>query len=399
MSEFTSHKADRVSQLCELFQIVIEGELTAERVSNYQKVIELVQPADVISVVDQLVQLPVPMPELKKGINKALNLLSKSLQEFPYEPPVPGSFLDCLIQNNEQIDFRLKAIRPLLKEINQDHKNPSLRQTLTTKFTDLSRIDLHYQIKENVLFPLIEKHLPDYRCLQVMWSFHDDIRRNLKEILLMLQTSDLDLKRFNRLAGDIFFNIYAIKFREERILFPIISGIIPENELNFLIGESVEIGFPFAQPGKLSVETTMVESEIAGEVDLKTGSLSAEQIRLILNHLPVDITYVDENNQVKFFSTPEKRIFRRTNSIIGRDVKNCHPHESVHVVEQIVEAFRNGEKDKASFWIQMKGEFILIQYFAIRDEQGIYKGVVEVSQEVTEIRNLQGEKRLLDWQD
>lgn len=398
MSEFTKHKVERVSQLIELFQLVIRGEMTSEMVVHFQQVIDHAQPADIIAVVDQLVQLRIPMPELKKGINKALNLLGKSLQEFPYEQPVSGSFLHVLILNNKQIDQRLKAIRPLLKEINQNSKNPELQNELKDKLIDLSRIDLHYQIKENVLFPLIEKYLPDYRCLQVMWSFHDDIRRNLKEVIQMLETTDLDLKKFNRFAGDIFFNIYTIKFREERILFPIISDIIPEKELNFLIGESLEIGFPFVQPEIHSEETTRTESEISGEVDLKTGNLSAEQIRLIFNHLPVDITYVDENNKVKFFSTPEKRIFRRTNSIIGRDVKNCHPHESVHVVEQIVEAFRKGEKDKASFWIQMKGEFILIQYFAIRDEQGIYKGVVEVSQEVTEIRNLQGEKRLLDWE-
>jgi hypothetical protein len=264
---------------------------------------------------------------------------------------------------------------------------------------DLSRIDLHYQIKENVLFPVIEKYLPDYRCLQVMWSFHDDIRRNLKETLQMLGAADFDLKKFNRLAGDIFFNIYAIKFREERILFPIISGIIPENELNALTGESLEIGFSFIQPETKIAENISGESDHPEEINLKTGFLTPEQIRLVFNHLPVDITYVDENNKVRYFSTPEKRIFRRTNSIIGRDVKNCHPHESVHVVEQIVEAFRKGEKDKASFWIKMKSEFILIQYFAIRDEQGNYKGVVEVSQEITEIRELKGEKRLLDdWE-
>jgi PAS domain S-box-containing protein len=397
MSEFTNHKANRVAKLVELFQLVIRGEMTSELVPNYQQVIDLTGPADVITVVDELMKLNIPMPELKKGINKALNLLGKSLQEFPYEPPGSGSFLDCLIQNNGQIDQRLKAIRPLLKEINQDIANQQLRNELMDKLIDLSKIDLHYQIKENVLFPLIEKHLPDYRCLQVMWSFHDDIRRNLKETIQMLETSDFDMKKFNRLAGDIFFNIYAIKFREERILFPIISGIIPEEELNSLIGESLEIGFPFVQPEIQSETKDQATSELSGEVDLKTGYLSAEQIRLIFNHLPVDITYVDENNQVKFFSTPEKRIFRRTNSIIGRDVKNCHPHESVHVVEQIVEAFRKGEKDKASFWIQMKGEFILIQYFAVRDEDGNYKGVVEVSQEITEIQNIQGEKRLLDW--
>lgn len=214
----------------------------------------------------------------------------------------------------------------------------------------------------------------------------------------MLEEADFDLKAFNRLSGDIFFNMYAIKFREERILFPVASDFIPENRLNEHLSESLEIGFPYINPEMVAPEILANEPITSGEVDLKTGFLSAEQIRLVFNHLPVDITYVDENDKVKFFSTPEKRIFRRTNSIIGREVKNCHPPESVHVVEQIVEAFRNGTKDKASFWIQMKGEFILIQYFAVRDELGNYKGVVEVSQEITEIRELQGEKRLLDWE-
>jgi hypothetical protein len=230
-----------------------------------------------------------------------------------------------------------------------------------------------------------------------MWSFHDDIRNKLRSVIQLLDHADFELKKFNRLAGDIFFTIYAIIFREERIVFPVISGIIPEKELNQLVVESFEIGFPFVQPEVVFEEKLMPFPEFQDEIDLKTGNLSAEQIRLIFNHLPVDITYVDENNRVKFFSSPEKRIFRRTNSIIGRDIKNCHPPESVHVVEEIVEAFRNGEKDKASFWIQMKGEFILIQYFAIRGEHGMYRGVVEVSQEISEIRTIQGEKRLLDW--
>ncbi|BBE18733.1 hypothetical protein AQPE_2898 [Aquipluma nitroreducens] len=395
MSEFTNHKASRVKKLVELFQLVIQEEMTSALVANYQQVIDLAEPGDVIAVVDELVNLQIPMPRLKMGINKALNLLNKSLQEFPYTEPASGSFLDFLIQNNEQIDQKLKAIRPLLKEINQG--NRLVKDELKDKLTDLSKIDLHYQIKENVLFPMVEKYLPDYRCVQVMWSFHDDIRRNLKEAIQLLNATDFDLKKLNRLVGDLFFNIYAIKFREERILFPVISGIIPENELKALIAEGLKIGFPFISPEIWNEAINMATSELSGEVDLKTGYLSAEQIMLVFNHLPVDITYVDENNKVKFYSTPEKRIFRRTNSIIGRDVKNCHPHESVHVVEQIVEAFRNGDKDKASFWIQLKGEFILIQYFAVRDELGNYKGVVEVSQEITEIRNIQGERRLLDW--
>lgn len=397
MSEFTNHKDERVMKLIELFELVIFEELTSTMVKEHQQVIDQACPADVITVVDHLVNLKIPMHDFKKGINKAINLLNKTLQKFPYTPPIPKSFLDWLIQNNQQTDIRMKAIRPLLKEINQDTNNQNVRNELKDKFTDLSRIDLQYQIKENVLFPVIENYLPDYRCLQVMWSFHDDIRDNLESIIQLLDQPDFDLKKFNRLAGDLYFSIYAIIFREERILFPVVSEIIPENEINDLINESLEIGFPFIQP-EISIDgKVLLEPEFSGVVDLKTGHLSTEQIRLIFNHLPVDITFVDENNIVRFFSTPEKRIFSRNNSIIGREVKNCHPPESVHVVEKIVEAFRNGEKDKASFWIQMNGEFILIQYFAIRDEQGNYKGVVEVSQEISKIRNIQGEKRLLDW--
>ena len=399
MSEFTLHKQHRVEKLVQLFLLVIREELTSNQVADFQQVIDRAEPGDVIAVVDELVKMQIPMPELKKGINKALNLLNKALREFPYTAPAPGSFFDGLIRNNEQIDLRLKAIRPLLKELNQKPEDTDVRSELKNKLADLQKIDLHYQIKENVFFPLVESFLPDYRCLQVMWSFHDDIRRNLKEVIHLLDAQIVDLPRFNRLSGDLFFNIYAIKFREERILFPVISAIVSEEKLNSLLPESIEIGFPFVQPELSGEKTSVTISETTGEVDLNTGSITPEQIRLIFNHLPVDITYVDENNKVKFFSTPEKRIFRRTNSIIGRDVKNCHPHESVHVVEQIVEAFRKGKKDRASFWIQMKGEFILIQYFAIRDEHGNYKGVVEVSQEITEIRKLQGEQRLLDWTD
>jgi DUF438 domain-containing protein len=126
--------------------------------------------------------------------------------------------------------------------------------------------------------------------------------------------------------------------------------------------------------------------------------MTVEQIKLLFNHLPVDITFVDENDQVVYFSSPKKRIFPRSKAIIGRQVHNCHPPESVHVVEQIVDAFRNGKQEVASFWIDLKDEKLLIQYFALHDENGNYKGVVEVSQEIKAIQQLQGEKRLLDWE-
>jgi hypothetical protein len=178
----------------------------------------------------------------------------------------------------------------------------------------------------------------------------------------------------------------------------LVQEVVPEKELNSLFIESLEIGFPFYTPSITPEYDEKSKSE-ENRIDLETGNLTVEQIKLLFNHLPVDITFVDENDKVVYFSSPKKRIFPRSKAIIGRDVHNCHPPESVHVVEQIVNAFRNGKKDVASFWINMKGQQLLIQYFPVRDEEGKYRGVVEVSQEITEIRQLQGEKRLLDWED
>ena len=398
MSEITDHKKQRVGQLETLFRGILKGEKLGQLVRDNQGVIDACVPADVVLLVDKLVQTKLPMEDLKKGINKLLNLLHKTLVEHPYYPPTEGSYLSVLIENNRLLDEKLVLIKPLLRELNQHSDDLSVRNNLLIKFNGIEKFSSYYTIKENVLFPAIEKYISEFRCLQVMWSFHDDIRRNLKRAINQLtDNSAFDLKLINRFAGDLFFNIYAVKFREERILFPLVEERISADVLNGLLTESMEIGFPYFQPEKLVVSENKKNVSYNNEVDLGTGSLSVEQIKLLFNHLPVDITFVDENNKVRYFSTPKKRIFPRTNSVIGRDVHNCHPPESVHVVEKIVESFRNGEKDVASFWINMKTERLLIQYFAVRDANGNYKGVVEVSQEISEIQNLKGEKRLLDW--
>jgi len=132
-------------------------------------------------------------------------------------------------------------------------------------------------------------------------------------------------------------------------------------------------------------------------LELKTGKLTAEQVDLILRALPVDVSFVDENDTVIYYSEKKDRIFTRVPGVIGRKVQNCHPAKSVDVVERILKAFKTGQKDRAEFWIQIEGRFIHIRYFAIRDDQGHYRGCLEVSQDVTEIRQLQGQRRLLDW--
>ncbi len=396
MTKFTNTKVKRLHKLHEVSRMILDTGNARPFILDNPDFLSTVVPADFITLFDEIIQQGTPMEEVKMLTNKLLNIFHVPISEFSRVAPKAGSFLDVLEQNNREMESVLGEIRPVFKAFVKDADNVELRAGLSRLFGQLQVFAKHYIIKENVLFPVIEQAWPDYRCLQIMWSFHDDIRRNIKSVLEQLKQTEMDLKQFNRCVGDVFFNMLAIKFREERILFPYILSTIAEDKINSLQVEAIELGFPYIQPEKSIIKAGKPEME-SDNINLGTGMVSIEQIKLIFNHLPVDITFVDEHNKVKYFSSPAKRIFPRTVAVIGRDVSNCHPKESVHVVEQIVESFRNGEKSQADFWIKMRGEFILIQYFALRDAQGNYRGVIEVSQEVSDIKALEGEKRLLDW--
>ncbi len=236
-----------------------------------------------------------------------------------------------------------------------------------------------------------------------MWSYHDDIRKTIKEALALLVLPELNITRFNAVAGELFFSVFTILYREEKVLIPQILHTIDDEVLNNLLIESAELGFSFLKEDEIKLpaasrQETGRTKEFDGSVTLSTGKLSLTQLELLFQFLPVDISYVDENDTVLFYSDPPHRIFPRSKSIIGRKVQNCHPPESLHIVEKILKAFRNGEKDEASFVIQMGPKFIQIRYFAIRDEEGEFKGTLEVSQDVTAIREIDGESRLLDWE-
>ncbi|MGC8925018.1 MAG: PAS domain-containing protein, partial [Calditerrivibrio sp.] len=193
----------------------------------------------------------------------------------------------------------------------------------------------------------------------------------------------------------IFFDINSLIFREEYILYPAMDEILEQDVQIKILKDIVDsnlikIDYNFDKFEEKSLQQGKV-------LDLGTGELTLEQIKLIFNHIPVDITYIDENDEVRYFSTPKDRTFVRTKSVIGRKVQNCHPHESVEVVNKIIESFKKGEKNHAFFWIPYKNKFLFIQYYAVVNEKGEYKGIVEVTQDISEIQKITGVKRLLDW--
>lgn len=399
MLEFTHHKQNRVKMLVQLTKAILEKKKVGELYKQYLEEIQKLMPSDVIAAVDVLMQEEIELEALKTAINKLLNLVYQPINDFPSSQAKEGDIFWYLQQNNDKAMSLLEETSQPIKKLNKENPEDSIPKLLAI-YRELLNFTKIYTIKENVVFPVIEKEWPDFRCSQMMWAFHDDIKRDIKEVISILESKEMDdLSKFNRLVGDISFRITAIKFRDEKILFPHILDTISSEKIDKLLGQSKDLEYPFVKPEFEDGIKKPEESEVInGLVQLGSGAMRPDQIKMVFNHLPVDITYVDEHNKVQYYSTPKHRIFPRTNAILGRDVSNCHPPDSVHVVEKIVEAFKKGEKDQASFWIHMGPHFVLIQYFAVRDELGVFRGVVEVSQEISEIVKLEGDKRLLDWE-
>lgn len=396
MSEFTNNATYRAHELADYMLGLLDGENGLQLIEKHQLKTAKFIPHDVVNAFDILLDKNVSVEYLKFVSNKLFNILYQRLLEYPALTPKEGSVLDFYMRDNAAGLEKLKSTRELIKAIN---KNPdkALRMQLAAALEVFEKFTLHYTVIENVVFPLLETRWEHHKCVKIMWSFHDDIRRNVRKLIEMLRADEIDLKEFNNVSGMVFFNVNTIILREEKILFPMMLESFPESLFDDMLQQTLETGLPFADISGVEPKSGNEFFTSDDKVHLPTGVLTAEQFHLIFSHLPVDITYVDENDTVRFYSNPPHRIFARTPAIIGRKVQFCHPPESVHVVEQIVSSFRSGEKSVASFWIHMGPKFVLIQYFAVRDAEGNYRGTLEVSQEISEIQKLEGDRRLLDW--
>lgn len=405
MSEYIDNSNLRRGQLLELGLGILEGKRKAAFVKQYEEVIEEAAARDVIYVVDGMVGTGIEMPALKKAVSQFLNLLYAPLKANGKKSWRDNSFLNIMELENRDMESRMNAIKQLVKTINikdiEYTQLQHLKETIRKKLSELKNFDVHYLRKENLLFPYLEKQWTDFRCLQVMWSLHDDVRVGLKLLDELLLQEHMSMEEFNYAIGTLYFSVFPIIYREENILFPVAFEELPEKSWIEMMDQMDDFGYAFIDPPSIFHDnninkTDLLEGLGKEEIDLDTGNLLLDQIIGIFNHLPVNITFVDENDQVRYFNNSKERHFPRSKAILGRKVQNCHPPESIEVVNRIVDSFKKGKKDDESFWIQMKDRFIHIRYFAIRDKNGQYKGTLEVSQDVTDIRKLSGEKRLLD---
>ncbi len=397
------NRKKRVEELLEFSLGMMNGEDGRILIEKYRDAIEHITPHDMLEMEDRQVQMGITPKTIKQDIEKVLNVFFKSLKQYPWKNPEEGSFLYSLMLENQALIFKLNQIKKVLKSYKRQQGDNfhQLKQELLPRFRQLSEFESHYVKKENILFPYLENNWQNYRPLTVMWSLHDDIRNKLKTIITLLEDVNGKWNDFNREMSQYFFLVFGMVQKEDLIIYPVATETVSSTDWQKMYEQSFDYSFPFIEPPQKLTEESVHRDDRgfppATVTESAMGTLSFEQALLVFDHLPVDITFVDENNKVRFFNRAKDRFFPRSPAIIGRDVKNCHPPESVHIVEKIIEEFRSGEKDQADFWIQMQGKFILIRYYAVRNDAGEYQGVLEVSEDITEIRKLEGEKRLLDW--
>jgi len=360
--------------------------------------------AEIGAMEQELISEGLPQEEVRKLCDVHVKVFEDSLDAQPAPQAAPGHPLHTLVEENKALARIVAEARDALARI-KNGAAPEGRTAATARlaslFDDLAAIEKHYLKKENQLFPRLEAKGISGPS-KVMWAVHDDIRAHLKDLRRALDLGDTGLVA--RTAEWVLQEIDDMITKEEKILFPMSLEMLDEADWSRVKKGEEEIGYAWIGPAPSWPQGTGPSPEAGGasgaprrEIGLDMGFLSAEQIDLMLTHLPVDISFVDENDTVVYYSAAPERIFPRSPGVIGRKVQDCHPPKSVDTVERILAAFRSGRRDVAEFWIESGGKFIHIRYFALRDGGGVYKGSLEVTQDVTAIRRLHGERRLLDW--
>lgn len=398
MSEEINNREYRQKVLKELISQLHDGKSSDEVKDRFAAVFGNVSAEEIAQAEQALITNGLPVSEVQRLCDVHAAVFKGSIEEIhrPSDPSeIPGHPANTFKQENRAIEKLTDEIREQLAML----KDSSAEKKIAAALERLAEIDCHYLKKENLLFPYMEQYgitAPP----KVMWGVDDEIREQFKEIGRKFKAKDtVQLRESIEALLD---KITEMIFKEENILLPMLLENLTQDEWKSIAEESGELGYclidrvPVWTPvDKKEAEAVRKEKAAPGVITLPTGVLKTEELVRMLDTLPIDITFVDKDDTVKYFSQSAERIFPRTKAIIGRKVSNCHPPASVHIVEKLVEDFKAGRKDNEDFWIDMGEKYILIRYFAVRNEKNEYLGVLEVTQNIRPIQAIQGEKRLV----
>ncbi len=404
MSELINNRERRAKVLQELITELHDGKTVDEVRQKFADEFAGVAASEIAAAEQALIAGGLPVAEIQRLCDVHASVFKGSIEEIhrPQDPAEqPGHPAHTLKRENRALERVISAeIEPNLSGLAAG--NPQARKTMAEALSKLAEVDKHYSRKENLLFPFLEKNgitAPP----KVMWGVDDEIRKLLKDARAAVDAgTDLAAAK----VGTAIEKLTEMIFKEENILLPMALEALKSDEWGKIAAESAELGYCLidfvpdwtAKPSDESVDTALEPSaaNLDGSLILPTGVLKLQEMIRLLDVLPFDITFVDKDDTVKYFSQGQDRIFARTKAIIGRKVANCHPPASVHIVEKIVSDFREGRKEHADFWIKMGQRFVYIRYFAVRSEAGEFLGTLEVTQDIAPIQALTGEKRLAD---
>lgn len=399
MSEFINNQSiKRQEKLKEIIKSLHEGKSFADVQKEFDKHFKEVSTKEISELEQALVaEEGVTVLEIQKLCDVHAAVLGKSVSDIhgvsDYQK-IPGHPIQIFLEENRRIEKLIEEeIEPYLT---REDKYAHLM--LRVGFDRLWEIDKHYSRKENLFFPPLEKKgitTPP----AVMWGVDDEIRADLKETIKMLNTVDYTMKERIEAAKNAITRVHDMIFKEDNILLPLLIENLTFFNWVLIDSSQDEIGYFLEKPKVRwnKKEEVLEKTEVAeGNIPFDAGVLSFLEANQILNTIPFDMTFIDKDGHVKYFTQGQERLFVRPKTILGRHVNMCHPPQSVHVVEKIVNSFKSGEKDFEDFWIQLRDKFILIRYFAIRDKENNYLGTLEITQDVKPIRDLEGEKRMLD---
>ncbi|WP_372653542.1 DUF438 domain-containing protein [Draconibacterium sp.] len=410
MSELINNSKYRKEQLKQLILKLHQGESADSVRKELVESLKNIPYGEVVEVEQELMQEGLPEEEVLKLCDVHGSVLEGNVDLSGAKTIPEGHPVDVFQQENVELRKVAEQAKHQLDELPNVDKTEfkTYAQQLESLFNQLMDVDKHYQRKEYLVFPYLEKN-EITGPPKVMWGKHDEIREQLKACITILKTPELKFEDLFDALEILFYvalqGLVDMIQKEEEILFPMAMDVLTTEDWWNIHKQTLEYGFSLYdpkvewKPEGLTDEATESNVNSDGNIQLPSGSFSAEEIKAILNSVPFDMTFVDRNDKVKYFTQGKERIFARSRSIINRDVRLCHPPGSTHIVEKIIEDFKSGKASHAPFWIQMKGKFIKIEYFALRDEDGKYLGTLEVSQDLSENRSLEGERRILSYTD
>jgi uncharacterized protein len=404
MSELIDNRAQRVRTLKGIIKRLHAGEAPDEVRASLKELVCQTDYSEVMAMEQELIADGMPVEEIQGMCDLHSQVTREVLVQLAPPPVLPGHPVDTFRRENEALRQSIARLQQAMNRVletadDADVSAPLLewRQALN----ELQDVDKHYQRKEHLLFTCLERHGITGPS-KVMWGKDDQIRQLLKDLSVALREADTTVAEWKLLAATTgaaaASSVHEMIYKEEQILLPMCLERFTADEWAEIWASSPRYGWCLVEPrqGYKPVDLK-TDRPSADGVALPTGTLALEQLIAIFSTLPVDLTFVDADDRVAFFSEGPNRVFARSRAIIGRMVQNCHPPRSVEVVERIISDFREGRQNVAEFWIQFVGRFVHIRYFAVRGEGGRYLGTLEVTQDVGPIRALEGERRLLEY--